>query len=72
MSAAIDEVWHAHLSFPKIYQCNIQHFFLLLKTYLLGYSPVLNLELHYEAAFKEIHTMLEGTGEAVDDKFWPA
>jgi hypothetical protein len=39
---------------------------------ILGYSPVLNLELHYEAAFKEIHTILEGTGEAADDKFWPA
>jgi hypothetical protein len=38
---------------------------------ILEHSPVLHPEQRYEAAYKEIQTMLEGTGEAVDDEFWP-
>ena len=72
-SAALDEVWHAHLSFVDRYQRDI---FALTKGAhrVIEHSPVPGPEAfdRYGAAYKAHGVRMQQRGETVDREFWPS
>lgn len=71
-SAAIDEIWHAHLSFLDRYQKDIQA---MTKTSMIfEHNPVLGNEAtaRYKAALEAHTARMTALGKSVDRKFWPA
>jgi hypothetical protein len=70
-SAAIDEVWHAHLSFPDRYQRDIQAMTKTNKVF--EHNPVLGREAaeRYKAARDAHVARMTTLGKPVVSQFWP-
>ena len=70
-SGPIDEIWHAHISFPDRYQHDI--FSLTENKHLIEHTPVLkadSMKRYGDAYAKHVKRMAEKK-EAVDENFWP-
>ena len=71
-SAALDEVWHAHLSFVDRYQRDVLA--LTGGARLIEHSPVLGDDARgrYKACHKAHVARMRAAKQAVDNEFWPA
>ena len=70
-STAIDEIWHAHLSFLDRYQKDVQA--MTKPNEILEHNPVVGSEAmeRYRAARQAHVARMEGLGKPVDSQFWP-
>lgn len=70
-SVAIDEIWHAHLSFLDRYQRDIQA--MTKSNKIFEHNPVLgrDAKMRYQAAREAHVARMTALGEPVDPKFWP-
>lgn len=71
-SAALDEVWHAHLAFVERYQRDV--YALTGGARLIEHSPVLGDDARerYAACHKAHVARMGSVKQAVDKEFWPA
>ena len=70
-SGPIDEIWHAHISFPERYQRDV--FSLTGNEHLVEHTPVLKGDSmkRYKTAYAEHVKRMAEKKETVDKNFWP-